>query len=406
MNNKDTVKLINDLISISIKNEKNNNDSNIPSKSFGIGSSNVSFVGSEAVSKFQDILNTLYSFNKEIFETISLKTFEGNIISLIRMLRDKGKKCDLGDFNTIIDHLLSTEIYESEILYELFGAVLDMSFIKFGDFTIYNYLLASDLLVQKHPYLKKLNWLFDGRRTNIYLGVKVTSRETDRATEIADDLVETFVNVMNYMIADLNHQQNIGVFNFGGWTNANRIICSNSAMGFHKNSKISFPVSIKDPFFIDQMQGNDKAWELITKKNKNELDKRLLQSIEWIGKGVQDKDRLKAFVQFVFAIEGMLQYEDNSLITPSIISQLSDWSAFIIADIPAKRMEISKYFKQIYKTRSAIVHGGPKSVDLKALHIALQIAKLLVVSFLTKKPFCNMKSIQQVSEHIVELKFK
>ena len=278
--------------------------------------------------------------------------------------------------------------------------------ISLGDFTIYNFKKAESILVEKYPYLTNRELYFNRRQSDIFLGIKVAARENAKAVEKADELVEIFENVMNYVITDLTHVRSVGVFNFRGWRNTSRVVCNNSSMGFHGSNEIWLPVKIEDKFFTDSSSGNDKIWPLITKADKTELERRLIQAIEWIGKGVHDKDKSKALVQFVFSIEGMLQYDGKTLITPSIVSQLSDWLAFIIQDQPDKRKQIAKYFKGTYKKRSAIVHGGAKTIDIKDLQIALQIAKLMVISFLVTKPFCNMRTIEELGDYITELKFK
>ena len=405
MNIKKAVNLINILLNISSKNEGLINETNQPVKFFGIGNYNVSFIGLNTVLKYQENLELLYSFNKEVENTISLKKFEESIISLIRQLRNENKKCDETILQNFFDDLLKIEKNESEILYELFGIEMKNQILKLGDFTIYNYPLAKHILFEKYPHLHE-DIFFDMRKSDILLGIKVNARENNKAVEIADELVETFENVMNYMISDLNHQRSVGVFNYRGWKNTSRIICQNSTMGFHGSNDISLPVQIEDPFFTDVSQGNDKIWKLITKIDKSEIEKRLLQSIEWIGKGVYDKDKSKALVQLVFAIEGMLKYDVKSIITPSIVSQLSEWLAFIIQDNLEKRKEVAKYFKQIYRKRSAIIHGGAKTIDLDDIHIALQIAKLMIISFLKTEPFKNIKTMQELNELITEMKFK
>ncbi|MEC3965583.1 hypothetical protein [Flagellimonas halotolerans] len=406
MNQREIANTINELIDISVKNERFVNDSKLPSKSFGIGEGNVSFIGFDEVSKYQTGLEHLYQQNQEVEQTISLKKFESSLIDLIRTLRDSSSKCEYKDFKNLTAKLLEPENQESEILYELFGCEMQSDNLELGDFTLYNFPKAENLLIKKYPPLQYREIYFNRRKSDILLGVKVKARENNKSVELADELVETFENVMNYMIADLSHQRSVGIFNFRGWKITRRVICNNSSMGFHGSNDISLPVKIEDPFFQDDSQGNDKIWQLITKSNKSEIEKRLLQAIEWIGKGVYDKDKSKSLVQLVFAIEGMLQHDHKTLITPSIVSQLSDWLAFIIHDDATKRRQIAKYFKQTYRKRSAIVHGGDKAIDIKDVQIALQISKLMVIAFLTTDPFNKMKTVQKLNEYITELKFK
>jgi hypothetical protein len=405
MNIQNSMKTIDKTVEISSKNVEFIPNSDEPSKSFGIGESNVSFVGYQNVATYQKNLEELYKVDKSIYNTITSKTFEKSFINLIRLLRNEKRKTKKEDVQNLIAELKKIEIIESEVLYELYGCKMVKDKIQLGDFTVYNYLKSSDLLEQKYPYLENKELFFDRRNSDIFLSVKVQARENPKATEIADEIVKVFENVFSYMISDFKHQRSVGVFNYRKWNNTSRIICNNSNLGFSGTKDIVYLVDIDDDFFIDNEQGNNKIWSLITKDNKNEIERRLLQAIEWIGKGVYDKDNSKSLVQLVFAIEGMLQFNEKAIITPSIVSQISDWLAFIIQDNPTKRKEIVKFFKQTYRKRSAIVHGGSKVVDLDDLQIAFQIAKLMVISFLVNKPFCELQTMLQLNEYINDLKF-
>lgn len=405
MNKIEIIQIINQLVAISVQQEIFDNQHDQPYKSFGIGEMNVSFVGLDALSIFQAGLKKFYSYNKDIEQTISLKKFEASVIELIRSLKQTNRECTNDDIEKCFSELLKLNIIESEILYELYGAELNQPIYALGKFTIYNYSLAKDILHEKYPSLKSMDVLFENSQSNIFLGLTVKARENNKAVEIADSYANAFENIMNFMISDLSHQYSIGVFNFRGWQKTDRIIFNVSGLGFHVTQDLSLEVNISDPFLLNTTTGNDKIWSLITKIDKSEIEKRLLQSIEWIGKGIHDTDKSKALVQFVFAVEVMLKFDEEKIIIPSIVSQLSDWLAFIIHEDHTMRIQTAKYFKQIYTKRSAIVHGGSKIIDDKDLQLALQIAKQMVYSFLSKDPFNKMSSMKELSEYMTELKF-
>ncbi|NEN25230.1 hypothetical protein G3O08_17170 [Cryomorpha ignava] len=406
MNKKEAIDAVNELWNISTKNVKNDYDIKQAYRCFGIGESNVSFEGFKTVAIYQDKLELLYSFNKEVERTISLKKFQASLIPLLRKLRDERKLCDDSIFKNFFEAFLKIEKEESEIFFQLYGVKMERDILELGDYTIYSYSNVKHLLYKKNPDL--LEGLFFGdRESDFYLGVKVISRDNIKSVEMADELAEIFENVMNYMVGDLSHIESVGVFNFRGWKNTSRIICNNSSAGMRGISKKAFShIKIEDPFFTDLDNGNDRIWTLISKSNKSEIEKRLLRSIEWIGKGVNEKDISKALVQFVFAIESMLKYDENSLITPSIVSQFADWLAFILEDDVEERKGVAKYFKHIYGKRSAIVHGGTKTVVMGDVNLALEISKSMIVAFLVTKPFKGVKTIQELSELITNLKFK
>jgi hypothetical protein len=381
-------------------------DSPEPYKSFGIDKYNITFLGFDKLEKFQNGLETMFNSNKEISETWTLKKFETEFVNLIRLLKNENRPCQTNDIELLFEKFIKVEIQESEILYELYGAEMNLPKLILGDFTIYDFDLSIAELTERFPYLINHNLYFSDRKSKYLVGIKVKARDNDKAVEIANKLCEIFENVFSYMIADLKHERTVGVFNFRGWSTTKIVVCNNDSMGFQGKNSIFLPVHIDDPFFTDPSQGNDKIWVLITKTQKTEIEKRLLNAIEWIGKAVYDIDLSKSLVQFVFAVEGMLQQNEKAIITPSIVSQLSDWLAFIINDDLEQRKKISKYFKDIYQKRSAIAHGATKTIDIQDLSISLQISKLMIIAFLINKPFCDIKTMEELNKCITDLKFK
>jgi len=397
--------LINELITLSEVIPVLSPNDRRPHKSFGLGEYNITFIGFDKVTKYQECIEQLFLSNKEISETFSFKKFEEQIINQIRTFKKQVQIFNPSDFESLISGILSIEVKDYEILYDFYGATMNSAINEFGDFVIYNRELSNEKLIAKYPALQNGDIFLKNLRSNLLIGIKIKARESSKATEIADKLCQSFENVFSYAIADLSHNRRVGILNFRGWTSVNRIVCNNDTMGFQGSNDILIQLNLDDPFFKDASQGNDKIWDLITKKNKSEIEARLLNAIEWIGKAINDRDVPKSLVQFVFAIEGMLQLNDKALITPSIVSQLSDWLAFIIQDDKEERKKIAKYFKDIYQKRSAIAHGGKKTIDIEDLELAKQIAKLMVISFLTTSPFKELKTMEELNKHMTDLKF-
>jgi hypothetical protein len=378
----------------------------IPHKCFGLEKHNISFVGLDEVKKCRTSIDWLFSSNHEIFETFTRKKFEEVIIQLIRVLKNSSEKCNSDHYSLVIEELLTLEVKEYEILYDFHGARMNSPSIQFGDFTIYDKEKSFNYLSQTYPALENKEIYLSTLSSKFIIGVKVKARENNKAIEKADKLCESFEKVFGYALSDLTHHSRIGILNFRGWTSINRVVCNNGSMGWGGKNDPFSAVNLDDTFFKDESQGNDKIWSLITKKNKNEIERRLLNAIEWIGKAAYDKDNSKSLVQFVFAIEGMLQLSEKEFITSSIISQLSDWLAFIINDDKEKRKEIAKYFKKVYRKRSAVAHGGSNTIEIEDLAIANHIAKLMVITLLTRSPFKEMTSMKQLSEYMTDLKFQ
>jgi hypothetical protein len=299
------------------------------------------------------------------------------------------------------------EAEESEIIYNLYGAKMSGASIALGDFTIYNLDLSINELISKYSAFADKHAYLQTHKSKLLLGIKVEGTDFAQSLKSADKLCETFENAFRYMLPDFAQRRRIGVLSFADWTTTNVLVCNKNGIGLRGTSNPYKLVNIDDPFFIDSSQGNDKIWILITKKNKSEIENRILNSIEWIGKAVQEKDSSKSLVQLIFAIEGMLQLSNKGeLIVPSIVQHMSEWLAFIIQDNSEERIKIVKHFKKVYEKRSAVAHGRINEVSDNDLSVALQLAKLMVISFLTRKPFCEMSKMEEVRVHVEKLKFQ
>lgn len=218
----------------------------------------------------------------------------------------------------------------------------------------------------------------------------------------------SFENVFSYVLGDLSNDKRIGIFNFRGFSTMGKIISSNSGIGFNGKSDVILGLNLDHnylSYFNNKELGNDEVWFLITKKDKSEIEKRLLNAIEWVGKAINDRDNSKSLIQFVFAIEGMLQYDEKIFINQSIVSQLADSLAFIITDEKEERKKMSRKFKDIYKKRSSIAHGSNAKIDFEDLEEVFEITKNMIISFLIKSPFKEMKTMESLNTHIINLKF-
>lgn len=367
------------------------------------GLKDIKFTGEQKLKIYQDTLEKIFNSDKEIAESCTIKSFDNELIQLVKRLKNLNQKCAAVDIKNLLNKFYNLNLQECEILYEFHGVIMGQDSIKFGDFTVYNYAKSIDKLITKCSLLGKMEHHFN---TEYIVGIKVKARERDKAIEIADALCSTFENVFNYTIGDLSHRNEVGIFNFAAWRSRNRAICGNNWGGLSTTNNILKKVNIGDPFFKDKSEGHDRIWALITKEGKTTVENRIINSIEWIGKGVSETDPTKAIVQFVFAIEGMLEYNGGKFLTPSLVSRLSDWMAFIIHDELEGRKKIAKFFSDTYSRRSAIAHGANKKIDLDHLGIAKQLAKLLIRTFLVTKPFNEMSKIEELSDYIEELKFK
>jgi len=158
--------------------------------------------------------------------------------------------------------------------------------------------------------------------------------------------------------------------------------------------------------FLLMKKMETKVYGIYSRKTKNsELEIRVKNSIEWIGKALKDSNNAKTLIQFMFAIESILHIEKDKIINPSILSQISDNIAFLLSENVENRKKNAGVFKLLYNKRSGIVHGSKQSINDKDLHEALMLSKQIIKILLTTEPYKNFHNSKQLSEHLIDLKF-
>jgi len=374
---------------------------------YTVSNNNVSveFIGNEAIEYYLNGLNRLHAFNEDIEKSVSIKVFEQSIIDIFYELKSNYRSCKFEDFKKLINGLLALEISEFRILAELHGVTMESAELQFGKFHLYNIEHTKDFILGSYPATNFTELFLSRRKSDIFIEVTVNARDSSKAFEIAEKYFETFENVMSYMVADIFNNRRVTVSRSMDIPQT-RIIRGNSTTHFNSHLDINIKFAAEHTHLRNPAVGNDKVWSLIFKKDKTCIEKRLMQSIEWIGKGVNDRNKSRALVQFVFGIESMLQYQEKNIITPSIVEQLSDWLAFIEKEDSKDRKQTYEMFKKIYQLRSAVVHGSTKSIFIDEVQNALTIAKDMVIAFLVKEPYRDMKSMEELRKHMLSLRFQ
>lgn len=372
---------------------------------FGKDEEAVLFKGETNCNKLDEIIDKLFESNKEISFHYPLEDFRFEIINLIKTANIETREVSVEDWSNLINKLIAVPITQHEIFIKIFGVKTNVPIVEFGDFTIYNLELAHHSLISQYEYLKRKDNkdFFDN---NYLLSVKIKLRHKDKADLFARDYFEKFENVINYMLADISRRRRVGIFNFREPRQIQTFICTDSVGGYNTlNDELYEPTDLAQPYFNSSEYGNDKIWKLIVKPDKSDIEKRLMIAIEWIGKAVLELDKSKSLVQYVFAIEALLQYNDGAFVSASIVSQLSDAAAFIISDNLEGRKKIAKQIKVIYQNRSAIAHGGNKITSDTVLEDVFRICHLLIYILLTNPLLSDFDTAAKLNEWIITQKF-
>jgi hypothetical protein len=140
--------------------------------------------------------------------------------------------------------------------------------------------------------------------------------------------------------------------------------------------------------------------KLLTTKNPNKIQSKILTSLHWYGLSVKDDQDVDRFVKLVVSLESLVLDSGDE---PKK-HLLADRSAFILGRDKKARSEISSFILDAYSIRSDIVHEGLFEVSDEQTYKLLLLLRQLIFKLL--KLSLSVISIMEISEKIRDIKFQ
>ncbi|CAI3925794.1 unnamed protein product [Commensalibacter communis] len=149
--------------------------------------------------------------------------------------------------------------------------------------------------------------------------------------------------------------------------------------------------------FHQQIKNNPKSSEI------TDIKKRILSASLAVGESIRSEDEKNSLIYTCIAIEALFSFDEGQLFQRSITDKLSDCLAFIIGKDLKHRKEIIKFTKEIYKARSALVHGSlsSKNIDFHRMNTLLRDA---IIELLNNPKYKSLKTINQLYDMITDAK--
>ncbi|MED4052296.1 hypothetical protein [Priestia megaterium] len=384
--------------------------------SITMGGTNLSFQGKENATSFLNAVDELWRANKVVFEAYTKETFEDELVKFMQNFKN-GEECSLEHLKKFYQTFTSKKTIKFEALYPVYGAEYYKDHpLKIGPYTIYNTNIHREQILNKYPFISKnVESEYDkfAEISNVVISVHVEAGESEKADEKALIRLQQFENTIQFIIADYMdrteqiNNYDIGVFNFHETKRTHGLLLSNQ-LSVSINSLTNTPdmaplheIPINDPDY-----GYDLLWDMLEKENLTELENRIMSGITWIGKGLRDKESTRVLVQYVFALEALLQFQQkDSMVSPSITYKMAELSAFIIGEEYEDRSEIEKMVKLVYGKRSAIAHGGSHEVDELIIYKALWLIRNLIMILVVNEELKDSKTIQEVDKWVKKQKY-
>ncbi len=369
-----------------------------------ISYNNVVFYGTDNILKFNQLIDKVWSKNKLIRDNFTREKTLRKIIELATLKEELTRE----NVYNWLDSIKEQDDINLWIYREIKGAELSENrIVELGPFRIVDKKHHKSHIINESEYIRS-NWddISNHSKGDLLIGVEISVKNVDRGYELANQQFELFENIVKFIISN-SEKYEVSILNQKG----NSLECSIAISDNSYSMNSSRPTSglnlidFNSSTFKIENTKTQSIFSLLKNKERSEIQNRLLSAIDWVGKGLREIDKDKGFIQLMFAVETLLSYRGENIIQPSILNRISECIAFTLGNDYGSRIKLEKDFKDLYGIRSAIVHGGEKSVTMSDFMSLKYIIINLIWAFIENEDLCKCKKIEDYNVWIKKKRY-
>ena len=148
-----------------------------------------------------------------------------------------------------------------------------------------------------------------------------------------------------------------------------------------------------------------KILEILCKDNKNDLEQRIIRSLIWAGRSIEEHYLDLSCAEVAFAFESIFKSDKSRLITQSIQDQIAESTALILNNNYDDITKQIKELKEFYGLRSAIAHGGKQEGDIAIYNKNLTIFRDVIIKLLDNDIYLNCNSLDDLKDILDKKKY-
>ena len=351
-------------------------------------------------------VHDLFLAEKQLLGSYSIKTFEERVLSFIAPFIHRGTKPTKEDADTFLEELLNVPFEGHDVYRPIFGVEFEPGTnpdpVELGPFTVYhthNHAEALDEVMRRRRSLVLLD-----KSEHYLIRTRVESRDGVKALELADALFDRFECAIKFMLGPASeHIVSVGRSNE---PESKRAIVLNSQSGSSESGRKSRApnVDISDPFFTAQEYGFERFWEIFGALSNNELMKKVLLAVDWLGQSIAETVISSAFVKATIALE-VLFTPPKEFISASVTSSIAESLAMLLGTDIDSRFATEAEAKRLYGIRSKVAHHGKSDVDFEDLIAVQHIAREAIMKLLTSVPLESVKDGIELQKTLKSFKY-
>lgn len=357
---------------------------------------------------FKYYINHLYDEMFLAQKLISRKKITDLILdNYIKVNTEPTYECD------IIKQIDEIQIEKMHVLLPVFFVHMHCETVKFGEnrFVKFQDIIKVFNVGENEIFNGMIDLGNDKYFYNVpFADIVVEARDFDYAYEQAQIKLEEIVHICNYMLySGVRGAEVISSTTNSGTQERKFIIgeeSSNVYSGGHSPLVKRVCFEDAEDFMLNEEYGNLQLWKIYDKRDKNEIEIRIVNAVNWIGMAIAEKNNSIAFTQAVFAIESLLQRQTKGeIFNKSIVASIAEDIAFLIGRDFEERKKYEKDFKDIYAIRSKIAHGKSSEITAYQVLDVINMAKLLIQELLINPVFKEATTMQKITNYITKQRY-
>jgi Apea-like HEPN len=296
--------------------------------------------------------------------------------------------------------LLGLPIQKLRVVRRLYGADAspDNTPVRMGPFII-DFGAAIFGPFKEHPLVSLTSRPEDAK--HLFIECSVEARDGRLAIALADRLFHRFELIFRVFIGISPIPFEVGVLNYVGPQMRGQMVLSAEGPLRHGSSWEGAlqPFILNDPRFPMPAGAFARLFSLIS-TDATDFEKHILRCAEWTGQAIAESNPASALVNAAIALEVLFSGQEKGVITPSIMAQIAESSAFLLGTGRDSRIQLEQEVKRLYGIRSAVVHSGKDSVNEEDLLSFIRICRSIVVLLLSESDFSHMTSMTQLATYL------
>lgn len=228
--------------------------------------------------------------------------------------------------------------------------------------------------------------------------------ELDAKINLEDvkELVKMIDDIFRFMIGGYEEKISIGSYNFRNPVDEKYIMFTPKDIKFNietslgEGNTFNNKLILRKDTLTNKEKGYSKLFDLVIQKNKTDLGKRIINSLNWLGQANNSVNLSNNLVYCMIALESLLNL-DTSNFSASIVNQISEGVAIITAHNLEDRKKAKKSIKNLYKLRSKIAHGKDNNlVKKEEVELIYNLVKYTIEDLLYNPEYKEVKTIEDL----------